>query len=67
MFGRKPVRVDLLTGPSGVNFEECYARRTVDTLGDVEVSIISLADLRQNKLASGRDKDLLDIKELPEK
>jgi hypothetical protein len=66
MFGNKPVRVDLLTGPSGVEFEACYARRIVDTLDGVELSIISLADLRQNKLASGRDKDLMDLKALPE-
>jgi hypothetical protein len=66
MFGNKPVRVDLLTGPSGVEFEACYARRIVDTLDGVELSIISLADLRQNKLASGRDKDLMDLKGLPD-
>lgn len=66
MFGIKPVRVDLLTGPSGVDFEECYTRRVVDVLDGVEVSIIGLADLRRNKLASGRDKDLLDLKQLPD-
>lgn len=65
MFGVQPVRIDLLTGPSGVNFEECYARRTVDTLDGVNVSIISLADLRRNKTASGRDKDQADLKRLP--
>jgi hypothetical protein len=66
VFGTKPVRVDLLTGPSGVDFEDCYSRRIVDVLDGVEVSIISLADLRRNKSASGRDKDKLDLKELPE-
>ena len=65
MFGREPVRVDLLTSPSGVEFEACYARRVMDTLDGVPISIISLADLRQNKLASGREKDLLDVKQLP--
>ena len=65
-FGAKPVRVDLLTGPSGVDFDDCYSRRIVDVLDGVEVSIISLADLRRNKSASGRDKDKLDLKQLPE-
>ncbi|HLL90743.1 MAG TPA: hypothetical protein VK324_15685 [Tepidisphaeraceae bacterium] len=64
-FGFKPVRIDLLTGPSGVDFEACYSRRVTDVLDGVEVSIIGLADLRDNKLASGRDKDLLDLKRLP--
>lgn len=67
MFGIKPVRVDLLTGPSGVDFNDCYARRIVDTLDGVELSIISLSDLRRNKLASGREKDLLDLKRLPDR
>jgi hypothetical protein len=66
MFGRVPVRVDLLTGPSGVEFEDCYSRRIVDVIDGVSVSIISLADLRKNKLASGRDKDLQDLKDLRE-
>jgi hypothetical protein len=66
MFGRRPLRIDLLTGPSGVEFEECYSRRVVDVLDGVELSIISLTDLRRNKLASGRDKDLIDLKKLPE-
>ncbi len=65
MFGRKPLRIDLLTGPSGVEFEECYRRRIVDSLDGVSLSIISLADLRCNKSASGREKDLLDLKGLP--
>ena len=65
MFGVPPVRVDLLTGPSGVDFDACYARRVVANLDGVEVPVISLSDLRRNKRASGRDKDLLDLKQLP--
>lgn len=36
MFGNKLVRVDLLTGPSGVEFEESYGRRVVDTFDGVD-------------------------------
>ena len=64
MFGRVPVRVDLLTGPSGVEFDDCYERRVLATLDGIDVSLISLEDLRRNKLASGRDKDLMDLKGL---
>lgn len=64
MFGRPPVRIDLLTGPSGVEFDDCYSRRIVDTIDGVELSIIGLDDLRRNKQASGRDKDLADLKKL---
>ncbi|MDB5328845.1 MAG: hypothetical protein JWM57_4414 [Phycisphaerales bacterium] len=66
MFGRVPIRIDLLTGPSGVEFSACYARRQVAEVDGVEIPIISLADLRMNKSASGRDKDLIDLKHLPE-
>lgn len=64
MLGRVPMRVDLLTGPSGVEFDDCYKRRVLATLDGIDVSLISLEDLRRNKLASGRDKDLMDLKGL---
>lgn len=59
-FGRKPVRVDILTGPSGVNFDECFARRNEVVWDELVVPLISLEDLKANKLASGRLKDLAD-------
>jgi predicted nucleotidyltransferase len=64
-FGRVPVRIDLLTGPSGVEFEGCYARRVEAELDGVNVPIIGLDVLKANKRASGRDKDLQDLKNLP--
>lgn len=66
MFGHPPVRVDWLTAPSGVTFEECYVRRLDIILEGVPEPLISLAALRANKLASGRDKDRADLKQLPE-
>src|SRR5712675_2385387 len=27
IFGREPVRIDILTSPSGLDFDECYARK----------------------------------------
>jgi predicted nucleotidyltransferase len=62
--GIPPFRVELLTDISGVTFTECYARREVKHLGGLEVPVITLSDLLANKIASGRDKDLLDAKEL---
>jgi hypothetical protein len=65
--GVAPVRVDFLTGPSGVDFAECYARRTEQSLDGVRVPFISLEDLKANKRASGRLKDLADLEGLPSK
>jgi hypothetical protein len=64
-FGRVPLRIDLLTDPSGVEFEACYARKTLAKLEGVEVPLISLEDLLVNKRASGRPKDLADVAGLP--
>lgn len=64
--GEPPVRIELLTAASGVDFDECYAERVVVGLSDVQVPIIGLRHLRINKAASGRHKDLDDLEHLPE-
>ncbi|MFI5379656.1 MAG: nucleotidyltransferase [Tepidisphaerales bacterium] len=65
IFGKEPSRVDILTSPSAVNFEESYARRHVADFDGIKVPLISFADLKKNKLASGRNKDLADVENLP--
>lgn len=65
MFGREPVRIDILTGPSGIDFADCFARRNVVDWDGVQVPLIGFDDLKRNKLASGREKDLADLRNLP--
>jgi len=65
IFGREPVRVDLLTNPDAVDFDESYASRVVVIWDGVEVPLISIEDLRKNKAGSGRPKDLADLENLP--
>jgi predicted nucleotidyltransferase len=62
--GFPPLRLDVITTIAGVTFPECYSRRTRDVIDGVEVSIISLEDLKANKVASARPKDLVDLHEL---
>jgi hypothetical protein len=62
--GVPPVCIDVLMSASGANFAECYARRRQELLNDTAVSVISLADLKVNKQASGRPKDLEDLRHL---
>ena len=64
--GVPPLRIDLLTSISGAKFAECYPRRIVGILDGVTAYIIDLADLRTNKQAAGRLKDLNDLEQLPE-
>ena len=63
--GREPVRIEILNWASGVDFDECYRKRIVDEVDGVEVSLIGLDQLKKNKKAAGRLKDLADLEELP--
>jgi len=63
--GVPPVRIEIATGISGVEFSECYASRVVDVLDGVEVAVIDLDHLKINKRAAGRHKDLDDLENLP--
>ena len=64
--GIEPVRIEVMTTLSGVRFAECYPERLETTLDGEPVSLISLSNLRLNKKASGRLKDLADLENLPE-
>jgi len=59
--GYPPARIDLLTAIDGVAFPECYARRRTVSLDGLELCLIDIDDLRANKRASGRPKDLADL------
>jgi predicted nucleotidyltransferase len=63
--GVPPVRIEVITGASGVDFDSCYDRRKTIEIDGVPVHFISLQDLKANKLASGRHKDLEDLEHLP--
>ena len=60
--GRPPNRVDLITPISGVNFDEVWSTREKGDLEGICMPFISKELLIRNKAASGRDKDLLDLK-----
>lgn len=63
--GHEPDRIDILQQIDGITFDEAWANRIEGTVdGDVPVSVISRDDLIRNKLASGREQDLLDVKKL---
>jgi hypothetical protein len=63
--GFPPMRLEISTSISGVDFDECYKSRIVDEFDDVEVNVISLEHLKKNKKASGRTKDRADLEQLP--
>ena len=63
--GVPPVRIEVITGVSGVDFQKCYSRRKIVYIDKIPVNFISRDDLKINKKASGRHKDLEDLKHLP--
>jgi hypothetical protein len=62
--GVPPVRLDLLTSISGVEFDFAFTKRQRMKLDGLEINVISLNDLRTNKKTVGRFKDLNDIEKL---
>lgn len=64
--GIPPLRLEILMQIEGVDFDDCYERRVDGIIDGVGVKLISLMDLRQNKKAAGRLKDLNDLEHLPE-
>jgi predicted nucleotidyltransferase len=63
--GVAPNRIEILTGIDGVEFDSCYKARVSVGLDGIPVSMIGLDNLKENKRASGRHKDLADLDELP--
>ncbi len=59
--GFPPLRIELLTALSGVEFDACYAKRVRAEMGGLSVDMIALPDLIANKRACGRPKDLSDL------
>lgn len=63
--GVPPLRIEVLTSVTGLRFTDCYARRQSALIDGVLVDVIALADLKINKKAAGRHKDLSDLENLP--
>lgn len=60
-FGRRPLRVDLLTSVQGVDFAECWPHRQGVDVGGVQAWLIARDDLVRAKRAAGRPKDIADL------
>ncbi|MCG3141432.1 MAG: hypothetical protein HDKAJFGB_02713 [Anaerolineae bacterium] len=62
--GVPPVRVDILMGIPGVEFEQAWQNRVQIDFDGLAVMFISKSDLISSKLAAGRSQDLKDAKSL---
>jgi len=62
--GIVPVRIDILTTIDGVTFRDAYSRREVGDFDGVAATFIAREDLVANKRATGRPKDIADLRRL---
>ena len=59
--GEPPVRIDLLTSITGVDFDHAWSTRSVHRVGTLDVPFLGRTALLDNKRATGRTKDLADV------
>ena len=62
--GRAPHRIDILTGISGVTWQEAWTSGTQVDLDGLEIHVIGKTELIRNKQATGRPQDLADLARL---
>ena len=65
--GRSPNRIDLLTAIDGVAFDEAWSSHVSSVIDGLSVPMLSKELLIKNKRASGRPKDLEDVRQLEAK
>ena len=60
--GNPPWKIEIFVSIPGVEFATCYERRDSWAIEpDLSIPLISLPDLRANKIASARPKDFADL------
>lgn len=64
--GIEPYRIDIVTGISGVGFDEAWSERVQGEIDGLPTIFLSLRMFRRNKRAAGRPKELADLDALPE-
>jgi hypothetical protein len=64
-FGGVPNKIEIFKKASGLEFAQAYQRRVETMIDGVPAKLIGLMDLKTNKRASGRNKDLADLDNLP--
>ena len=62
--GIPPVRIDIITKIDGLSFDEAYADRKIFSTEGLRIPYISIETIIRNKEATGREKDILDVREL---
>lgn len=64
-FGEPPERIDFLNMITGTDFESAYLNKFDVEVNDLTIHFIGLEELKKNKKSAAREKDLIDLKNLP--
>jgi len=62
--GYPPNRIDLITSPHGVEFENYDQNKVEEVVDGVVINFLSIEDLKKNKKATARHQDLADLENL---
>jgi predicted nucleotidyltransferase len=65
-FGRPPYSIEIMTAVKGLDFSETHLSATQEEIDGITVRVIHINQLKLAKKASGRNKDLNDLENLPE-
>ncbi|MDR0316252.1 MAG: nucleotidyltransferase [Treponema sp.] len=65
--GSSPVQIDIINEADGINIDDCYVRKEIITVEDINICVISRDDLIVNKRTSGRSMDIADAEKLEER
>jgi hypothetical protein len=63
-FGIAPVKIDIINEADGIDINNCYSKREIIIVEDVEIPLISKEDLIANKKSTGRLSDMADVEKL---
>ncbi|MGJ8652608.1 MAG: hypothetical protein ACSHX8_05000 [Opitutaceae bacterium] len=65
--GTPPLRIEIITEASGIDFTASYPNKVIIEADGIEIPFIGYEELIKNKRASGRLRDLADLEGLGEK
>ena len=64
VIGNPPFQIDIMTGISGVAFDQIWQNKVELALAGIRLPFIGINEYMQNKRAAGRPKDLADLHEM---
>jgi len=62
--GVEPVRIDIIMGIDGVDFQNAWSKKVATNFGEEKIYILGIDDLIKAKKIASRDQDHLDLKKL---